>query len=1190
MKKYILIYIVINWVCLNTQAQDTDKNYIKVYKPNIKISNEASLPASSKENCQKTIEYFDGLGLPDQVIQVEASPNGYDMIQPIAYDSFGREVNKYLPYALTTSNNGEYITNELDASKWTNHYNLIESAYAYSKSVFDNSPLNRVMKQGAPGSVWQPGSNHTVRVEYTSNLAGEVRRFVVRNDKLDFDGDYSSGELYKVISRDENWTSGNLHTSEEFKNKQDQVVLKRSYVKKDGAIEKVDTYYVYDYFGLLRFVLPPLAVEKFNEGDSGLTYNSSVVVIDDRDLSMNEYDPDVDKFIVVDGGSVSLKDGFSFTATTGTSLVVTASESGPSEFKDCYYAYCYDNNKRMVEKKLPGVAPVYMVYDSRDRLVLTQDGNQRDKNQWMYTLYDAFNRSIETGYYIETQKTHSDLQNIVGVSKNYNITGGIALTRMHYDNYDASSSWGFNFSKPSGFSANYQAECSNGLMTARETKSLENDVWIKEVFYYDKFGKLLQTYKQNHLGGYDKITNKYDFAGNVKLTQQSHKKLNNLATVVIEKEFVHDHQNRLTKVYHSIGNQTPVLLVENKYNELGQLEEKNLHNGVQSVDYRYNIRGWLTSINNSNLSNDGTLNNDSNDLFGMEIGYNSSVSGFSGGSSQEQYNGNISWMSWKKADSGTRKAYAFTYDALSRLTKTDLLKNNPNSNINENTPLYGFVNYSYDLNGNITSLNRKKNDMDEFIDRLTYKYQGNQLYNVHESNTNLFKDNGFKQLATGSGQEYIFDANGNLIHDDNRGHDIEYNLLNLPNRINNTTLAFHYNASGEKYGKVYTNGSNVVNTNYIGNFVYKDGSLSYIITSEGRIVKPGSTYEYEYNLKDHLGNTRVSFKGNGSTAVALQYKDYYPFGMAFSGSLNNDNKYLYNGKELQDDVINGDNLDWLDFHARFYDAAIVRTTTQDPMAESFYGESPYSFMGNNPILNTDPTGMFYTRYEDENKNLLLETNDGSDAVVTVTDDKRAGFDAAVKGTKNTDDVAWNNTMKKYALGFELSGAQESLLSMMNSNWSKRNAISYWQNPTAGNSAAFAFSEALSQWTNPELVVAGLSAGVAGYSATLRSTPSSASLRNGHLAGKVHPKTGVPFTRKGFPNFKNHLYKRGANDVRISPTGNRLHDFSAANKAAGYKSTPKGYTWHHHQTRGRMQLVESNIHRQTGHTGGFSLWQ
>jgi hypothetical protein len=97
------------------------------------------------------------------------------------------------------------------------------------------------------------------------------------------------------------------------------------------------------------------------------------------------------------------------------------------------------------------------------------------------------------------------------------------------------------------------------------------------------------------------------------------------------------------------------------------------------------------------------------------------------------------------------------------------------------------------------------------------------------------------------------------------------------------------------------------------------------------------------------------------------------------------------------------------------------------------------------------------------------------------------------------------------------------------------------------------------------------------------------VRNGHLAGGSHPKTGVPFDKNGFPDFSKHLYKGGINDVIIKGTGNRGSDFAAANKAAGYPSTPTGHTWHHHQDTGRMQLVEKTAHWKTGHTGGMSLW-
>src|SRR5690606_41476971 len=63
-----------------------------------------------------------------------------------------------------------------------------------------------------------------------------------------------------------------------------------------------------------------------------------------------------------------------------------------------------------------------------------------------------------------------------------------------------------------------------------------------------------------------------------------------------------------TTLFRSDG--TPVLLSRNEYNELGQVIAKKLHSEeeytyAQQVDYRYNIRGWLTRINDSDLNENG---------------------------------------------------------------------------------------------------------------------------------------------------------------------------------------------------------------------------------------------------------------------------------------------------------------------------------------------------------------------------------------------------------------------------------------------------------------------------------------------------------------------------------------------------------------------------------------------------------
>src|SRR5690554_133330 len=102
---------------------------------------------------------------------------------------------------------------------------------------------------------------------------------------------------------------------------------------------------------------------------------------------------------------------------------------------------------------------------------------------------------------------------------------------------------------------------------------------------------------------------------------------------------------------------------------------------------------------------------------------------------------------------------------------------------------------------------------------------------------------------------------------------------------------------------------------------------------------------------------------------------YYPFGLTHKGyndehlifwespgtgiqlvpvtpDLTDTYKYKFGGKEWQNEL----DLNYYDFGARNYDAALVRTFTPDPMAEVYYELSPYSFLNNKPISNIDPTG------------------------------------------------------------------------------------------------------------------------------------------------------------------------------------------------------------------------------------------
>ncbi|MBN2820068.1 MAG: hypothetical protein JXP36_13915, partial [Bacteroidales bacterium] len=124
----------------------------------------------------------------------------------------------------------------------------------------------------------------------------------------------------------------------------------------------------------------------------------------------------------------------------------------------------------------------------------------------------------------------------------------------------------------------------------------------------------------------------------------------------------------------------------------------------------------------------------------------------------------------------------------------------------------------------------------------------------------------------------------------------------------------------------------------------------------------GATYKFEYNMKDHLGNVRVAFIGQSSgTPLVTQRSSYFPFGMVAeqtnsysSGILGN--KFLYNGKELQDDDIAGVKLDWYDYGARMYDAALGMWHGVDPLADQMRRFSPYVYAFSNPLRFIDPDG------------------------------------------------------------------------------------------------------------------------------------------------------------------------------------------------------------------------------------------
>ena len=355
---------------------------------------------------------------------------------------------------------------------------------------------------------------------------------------------------------------------------------------------------------------------------------------------------------------------------------------------------------------------------------------------------------------------------------------------------------------------------------------------------------------------------------------------------------------------------------------------------LQEVDYAYNIRGWLTSVNQpQNLGKD---------LFGFELKYQNPVSN---GKDTPKYNGNISQMDWKtRSNNEELRRYTYQYDDLNRLTKSFYSK--PLA-VQPNTGSYDEY-LSYDVNGNIKTLSRF-GDMDKpqavKIDELSYTYIGNQLVKVSDNSQN---PSGYPI----GGGVIPYDENGNMMNHNDKGISyIGYNHLNLPSAVfwNGKQTFYLYRADGVKVKKDFPGKV----TDYLDGFQYENGALQFVPTAEGYydFVKQ----RYVYNYTDHLGNVRLSYaKNNNGALEILEENNYYAFGLKHKGyggvNLGNPNyHYKYNGKELQENSM-------YDYGARLYMPDIGRWNTIDPLAEKYPNISPYTYVANNPINAIDPDG------------------------------------------------------------------------------------------------------------------------------------------------------------------------------------------------------------------------------------------
>lgn len=929
-----------------------NENYIKTTTYKVPTATSITTPAITQAN--QNITYFDGLGRPIQQIAHQQSGSGKDIVTPIEYDSIGRKTKDYLPYVPNTSASLDYKPTALIDVL---NYPQYSGQNPYSEKLLETSPLNRVLKQAAPGTDWALNSGHEIKFEYQTNtITDTIKLFSVTANwdiakglydipTLLTSTDYLDFQLYKTITFDENTAATPIESNGstvEFKNKEGQMILKRTY--ESGM--KHDTYYVYDQFGNLTFVIPPLVNSR---------------------------------------GTI-----------TQTIL------------DDLCYQYKYDYRNRLVEKKIPGKQWEFIVYDKLDRPVATGPAFSPYGDStigWLITKYDIFNRPIYTGWYTATvtATTRTSLQNdqnnlttanyesksssgtIDGITAYYTNTVSPTsfklLTVNYYDDYNFPSA-----PSPvptSVLSDNSQAVYYNntqkpiGLPTGSWVRILQTPTdtcYESSYILYDSKSRPVTNYTTSYtniyLSGFTKTEIKYDFIGKTTRKDTNHKRSAFDAQILINESFTYTPQDRLLTHTHQINNGVVQLLASNTYDELGKLISKNVGNTTaapfQKVDYTYNIRGWLTGINND-PTNNLVLNTNETDLFAFKINYNTTEGNVT--AVKSLYNGNISETYYRTSSDNVLRKYGYEYDNLNRLKNA--ISQKPGGNTYPTYEDYSEKNITYDKNGNIQTLYRNGdlanalpvNQIDDL--HYSYKLNSNILTGVYDNSGNT---SGFKDSNT-VGDDYGYDANGNMVIDKNKNiTSIVYNHLNLPTKITFGTtgnIVYIYNSIGQKLEKIVTgaNPSIVTKTNYLGGFQYQsvNGStmaLQIFPTAEGYVKNTAGVYKYAFNYTDHLGNIRLSYAKNPTTGVLeiLEENNYYPFGLKHKGY--NDYtpttyKYKYQGQERQDEL----GLNWDSFKWRNYDYAIGRFMNIDPLAPDFPQWSPYVFSGNLVTISKELEGL-----------------------------------------------------------------------------------------------------------------------------------------------------------------------------------------------------------------------------------------
>jgi RHS repeat-associated protein len=907
------------------------------------------------------ISYMDGLGKDLQTQIWKGTPDKTkDLITATSlYDGYYRNHKNVLP---TPSNAilGEYKSTALTLANA-----FYTDTSSYTQTVFEPSPLNRPQKQFGAGQAWRVADKY-VNIQYLIAGGGILKFDVNSNGSVSCGVSYPLSSLLNTCTQSERGVQ-----TYELKDKQGRVTHKFQEMDAGFAV----TAYCYNNLGQLAYVISPEAYNKMG---------------------------------------------------TGAGLISSFTENDVI-FKELCFGYHYDSQGRLSEKRVAGGSWRYSVYDKQDREVFFADESDLAKGYWQWAKYDALGRKIQggirngigavtratlqTAFDNMTTETYEEITTTGGLysytNRSFPTTYAIADADIkeviYYDNYTVwQTDANYNFQSANAF---HPQGLTKGVMTGMLIRNLETNDWYKSTHFVDYKGRIIQQHSQNNVGGIDRMDYQYRFNNEVLKMRMTHRKTgakdlvelyeyaynhmgvktsfthNNLVVAKYELDNINRLQNKkfrpvgTTQGSKQTGNWTDAsswlsgvfplandnvtintghiltipagqIASAGVLNDRGTLRNFGTLNmgKVPTADlyeqrFLYHIRGGIRGYN---LDANGDL---TNTLFSFKLSYEEGTSGYFDGNIRNQY--------WKSSIDGVQRAYEYSYDKASRII-SGAYGRSPQASEN-----YALNGVTYDLNGNITKLYRngwRSDNKFGLVDSLKYTYNttSNKILKVDDlsNETASFAD------ASGT-TDYTYNLDGSLASDANKGITIEYNYLKLPRRIVKGSIVIlnEYDAMGKKLKE--TIGSNI--TDYSSNKIYKNGALYQIGHDEGRIIDG----QYEYNIKDHLGNLRVAFRDSLGTAKIVQANSYGCWGenlptLSYLKSTWKEDKFRFTGQE------NLTETGYTDFGARLYDNLVPRFIQIDALSELSRRFSPFVYGNNNPLRFIDPDGMQAQSVQDFN--------------------------------------------------------------------------------------------------------------------------------------------------------------------------------------------------------------------------------